>query len=75
MDDFKEQYRQELIYQEIKSNKHTLLGFVWFLAGMALIWLLTVIGFFAIDKSIVTIVFAATVILFLPPLYIFLKGR
>lgn len=24
MDDFKEKYRQELIFQEIKSNKHTL---------------------------------------------------
>lgn len=24
MEDFKEQYRRELIYQEIKSNKHTL---------------------------------------------------
>ena len=45
MEDFKEQYRQELIRQEIKSNKHTVLGFLWFVGAVAFTWLLTMIGF------------------------------
>lgn len=45
MEDFKEQYLQELDYQEIKSNKRTLKGFSWFLITAAFIWLLTVTGF------------------------------
>lgn len=47
MEDFKEQYRRELIYQEIKSNKRTLKGFIWFLAAVAFIWMLTMTGFFS----------------------------
>ncbi|MGN1179722.1 MAG: GGDEF domain-containing protein [Suilimivivens sp.] len=73
MDDFKEQYRQELIFQEIKSNKHTLRGFLWFLLAVALIWLLTVIGFFEVDKRLITIAFVSTLVLFIPPLSIYIK--
>lgn len=73
MEDFKEQYRQELIYQEIKANKHTLKGFVWFLLGVAFIWLLTVTDFFEVDKKLITIAFVSTLVLFMPSLYIFLK--
>lgn len=74
MEDFKEQYRQELVYQEIKSNKHTLEGFMWFLAGIACIWLLTTIGFFRVDKKLITIAFVSTFILFLLPLYLYFRG-
>ncbi len=74
MEDFKEQYRQELIYQEIKANKHTLKGFVWFLLGVAFIWLLTVTNFFEVDKKLITIAFVSTLVLFMPSLYIFLKS-
>lgn len=74
MEDFKEQYRQELIYQEIKSNKRTLKSFIWFLVTIAFIWLLTVTGFFEVDKKLITIAFATTVVLFVPPLYLFFKG-
>ncbi len=74
MEDFKEQYRQELIYQEIKANKHTLKGFVWFLLGVAFIWLLTVTDFFEVDKKLITIAFVSTLVLFMPSLYIFLKS-
>ena len=74
MDDFKEQYRQELIFQEIKSNKHTLRGFLWFLLAVALIWLLTVTGFFEVDQKLVTIAFASTLVLFIPPLTIYIKS-
>lgn len=74
MEDFREQYRKELIYQEIKSNKHTLKGFIWFLIAVAFVWLLTVTDFFEVDKTLITIAFVSTFILFLPPLYIFFKG-
>lgn len=74
MDDFKEQYFQELDYQEIKSNKHTLKGFCWFLLAVAFIWLLTVLGFFEVDKKLITISFAANIILFIPAVYIFFKS-
>lgn len=73
MDDFKEQYRQELINQEIKSNKHTLRGFFCFLLGVALIWLLTAVGFFDVDRKLVTIASASTLILFLPLLAIYMR--
>lgn len=75
MDDFREQYRNELINQEIKSNKYTLKGFVWFIVAVAFIWLLTVTGFFEVDKMMVTIAFAAAIILLIPTIYISLKGN
>ena len=68
MEDFREQYRQELIYQEVKSNKHTLKGFIWFLIAVAFVWLLTVTGFFEVDKTLITVTFVSTFVLFLPPL-------
>lgn len=74
MKDFQEQYRRELIDQEIKSNKRTLKGFIWFLASIAFIWLLTVTGFFEVDKKLITIAFVVTLVLFMPPLYVYLKG-
>lgn len=74
MKDFQEQYRRELIYQEIKSNKRTLKGFIWFLASVAFIWLLTVTGFFEVDIKLITIAFVVTLVLFMPPFYIYLKG-
>lgn len=74
MEDFKEQYRRELIYQEIKSNKRTIKGFMWFLIGVAFTWLLTMTGFFEVDKKLITIAFVSTFVLFLPPLYLYFKG-
>lgn len=74
MEDFKEQYRQELIYQEIKSNRHTVKGFVWFLIAVGVIWLFTVTGFFLVDKVHVTIAFAVTFILFIPVFAVYWKG-
>ena len=61
-------------YQEIKANKHTLKGFGWFLVGVVFVWLLTVTGFFEIDKKLISIALVATIVLFLPALYSFLKG-
>ena len=73
MNDYKEQYRQELIYQEIKSNKYTFKGFLWFVASLGVIWLLTMIDFFEVDKLIISISFISTIVVFLLPLFIYLK--
>lgn len=74
VDDFKTQYEQELLYQEITANKHTLKGFVWFLVAVAFVWVLTMIGFFEVDKHLTTIAFQANIALFLPAFLIILKG-
>ena len=74
MDDFKTQYEQELLHQEITANKNTLKGFIWFLLAVALVWLLTMIDFFEVDKMLTSIAFLANIVLFFPPFYIMLKG-
>ncbi len=74
MEGFKEQYQQELIYQEIKSNKRTLKSFIWFLLAVAFIWLLTVTGFFEVDKQLTTIAFLSNVVLFIPAFFIFIRS-
>lgn len=74
MEDFKEQYQQELIYQEIKSNKRTLKGFCWFLITVAFIWLLTVTDFFEVDKKLISIAFLSNVVLFIPVVSIYVKS-
>lgn len=74
MEDFIEQYQSELVYQEIKANKRTLKGIGWFLLAVAFIWLLTVTGFFEVDKSLITIAFFSNIVLFFPAVYIYFKG-
>lgn len=64
MENLKEN-EKELRYQEIKSNKYTLKGFMWFLLFLCLVWLLTVIGFFEMNKRLSTIALVSTIILFL----------
>ena len=74
MENFKEQYQRELDYQEIKSNKYTLKGFCWFFIAVAFIWLLTVMGFFEVDKRLITIAFVSNIVLFIPAIYIYFKS-
>ena len=74
MEDFREKYRQELLQQEIKSNRYILKGFLWFLAGVAFVWLLNSIGFFEVDKKLVSIAFVSTLVLYLLPLLLYYKG-
>ena len=71
--DFKAQYEQELLYQEVAANKNTLKGFLFFFIAVALIWLLTMIGFFEVDKTLVTFAFQANIVLFMPLLFICIK--
>lgn len=73
MEDFIEQYHSELAYQEIKANKHTLKGFCWFFVALTLIWLITVTGFFEVDKGLITLSFLSNIVLFIPAFYIYLK--
>jgi len=72
--DFKTQYEQELLQQEITANKNTLKGFVWFLLAVALVWIFTMINFFEVDKTLTSIAFLANIVLFFPPFYIMLRG-
>ena len=51
-----EQYRQELLEQERKANKHILMGFRYLLIASVVIWFLTISDFFIIDKAITSIV-------------------
>lgn len=73
-DDFKTQYEHELLQQEITANKNTLKGFVWFLLAVALVWVLTMINFFEVDKTLTSIAFLANIVLFFPPFYIMRRG-
>lgn len=75
VENFIEQYEQELEAQEINANKRILNGFVWFLAAIALVWILTITGFFNIDKNMVTIAFFISFILFIPAFYLIYRGN
>lgn len=73
MDVLQKQYQQELVYQEIKSNKYTLKGFLLFFLALAFIWILTITGFFVVDKTLLTSAFVATAVLFFPLLFFYFK--
>lgn len=75
IENFIAQYEQELISQEVNANKRILNGFVWFLAAVALVWVLTITGFFNVDKHMVTIAFFVSFILFLPAFYLIFRGN
>lgn len=73
-DDYKVQYEQELIYQEINSNEHTLRGILWFVVAVGFVWFLTAINFFDVNFRMVSIAFGLTVLLFAPTLFFFRRG-
>lgn len=73
-DNYKIQYEQELIYQEINSNGHTLRGILWFTVAVGFVWFLTSINFFDVSFRLVSIAFGLTVLLFVPTLLFFRKG-
>lgn len=75
IDNFIAQYEQELVSQEINANKRILNGFIWFLAAVALVWILTITGFFNVNKHMVTIAFFVSFILFLPAFYLIFRGE
>ena len=69
-ENFIAQYEQELVVQETNANRRILNGFVWFLGAVALVWILTIIGFFNVDKNLVTIAFFVSFILFIPAFFL-----
>lgn len=69
------QYEQETITQEVNANKRILNGFIWFLAAIALVWVLTITNFFNVDKNMVTIAFFISFILFLPAFFLMFRGN
>ncbi len=68
------QYEQERLLQEINANKRILNGFIWFLAAVALVWILTVTGIFNVDKNMVTAAFLGSFLIFLPAFYLMFRG-
>lgn len=69
-----QQFEQEFRKQEMEANKQSLMGFVWFFLAEAVVWLLTMINFFIIDKKTISITLAITLILFIPLIFIAWKG-
>jgi|GEM_PF-3870876 len=43
MENYQEQYKQELHQQEINSNLRTLKGFLWIFVTILILWLLTLV--------------------------------
>lgn len=74
IEDFKTQYERELIYQETNANKRTIKGFVWFLLAVGLVWVLTMLGIFEVNKTLTSFAFFSNVLLYLGPFYLMLRG-
>lgn len=70
MDDFELQYQNELVRQEVKSNKKTLWGFACFFGAVFLTWAFTMLDIFIISKQITTMCLIATALLMLVPMII-----
>ena len=52
MENYQEQYNQELHQQEINSNLRTLKGFLWLCVTILILWLLALVGIFIVDAGI-----------------------
>lgn len=59
-----QQYKKELKQQEIQANERILSGFRYFLAMYALVWFLSMVGFFEMNREIMTV----TLLILLPML-------
>lgn len=73
MENYQEQYKQELHQQEINSNLRTLKGFVWIFVTILVLWLLTLVRVFIVDAGIFTMAVAMSVVVGIPVLYIYKK--
>ncbi len=73
MENYQEQYKQELHQQEINSNLRTLKGFVWIFVTILVLWLLTLVRVFIVDAGIFTMSVAMSVVVGIPVLYIYKK--
>ena len=73
MENYQEQYKQELHQQEINSNLRTLKGFLWIFVTILILWLLTLVGIFIVDARIFTMAVGMSVVMGIPVLYIYKK--
>ena len=73
MENYQEQYKQELHQQEINSNLRTLKGFFWIFATILVLWLLTLVRVFVVDAGIFTLAVGLSVVMGIPVLYIYKK--
>lgn len=74
MRDYITDIETELVNQEIKSNKKTIVGFCWFFASVFLTWGFTMLNIFIISKEMITTCLVVTSLSMLPPLFIRLKA-
>ena len=73
MENYQEQYKQELHQQEINSNLRTLKGFFWIFVTILILWLLTLVRIFIVDAEIFTMAAGLSVVMGIPVLYIYKK--
>lgn len=73
MENYQEQYKQELHQQEINSNLRTLKGFFWIFVTILILWLLTLARIFIVDAEIFTMAAGLSVVMGIPVLYIYKK--
>lgn len=73
MENYQEQYKQELHQQEINSNLRTLKGFFWIFVTILIIWLLTLARIFIVDAGIFTVAVGLSAVMGIPVLYIYKK--
>lgn len=73
MENYQEQYNQELHQQEINSNLRTLKGYFWIVVTMLVLWLLTLTRIFIVDAGIFTMAVGLSMVMGIPVLYIYKK--
>lgn len=66
MENYQEQYNQELHQQEINSNLRTLKGFFWIVVTMLVLWLLTLTRIFIVDAGIFTMAVGLSMVMGIP---------
>ena len=73
MENYQEQYNQELHQREIRSNLQTLKGFFWILATILVSWVLTLLRIFIVDAGIFTMAVGMSAVIGIPIVYIYKK--
>lgn len=73
MENYQEQYNQELHQQEIRSNLQTLKGFFWIFVTILVIWVLTLLRIFIVDAGIFTMAVGLSAVMGIPIVYIYKK--
>ena len=70
IENFIVQYEQETRSRELNANKRIINGFVWGLAVIALLWVLSLTGVLTVDRHMVTIAFLLAFLLYIPTFFL-----